>query len=127
MTKLTKSLIHISDLRLHAQHGVLPQERLTGNDYSIDINIGYDISRAMQSDNVDDTLNYAEVYSTIKDEMQQPSSLIEHVAGRIARRLIAEHAEISTIELRITKLNPPMGADCKGAGVEIHLTNEKTK
>ena len=127
MTKLTKSLIHISDLRLHAQHGVLPQERLTGNDYSIDISIGYDISQAMLSDNVDDTLNYAEVYSTIKDEMQQPSKLIEHVAGRITDRLIAEHAEISTIALRITKLNPPMGADCKGAGVEIHVTNEKTK
>ena len=127
MTTLTQSFIHINDIRLHARHGVLPQERLTGNDYSIDTRIGYDISRAMLSDNVADTLNYAEVYNTIKEEMLTPSRLIEHVAGRIANRLIAEHSEITTIILRITKLNPPMGADCAGAGVEIHMTNEKTK
>ncbi len=127
MTNLTQSFIHITDIRLHARHGVLPQEQLTGNDYSIDIRIGYDISRAMQSDNVDDTLNYAEVYNTIKEEMLKPSKLIEHVAGRIANRLIGEHPLISTITLRITKQNPPMGADCQGAGVEIHVTNEKTK
>ena len=127
MTTLTQSYIHINGIRLHARHGVLPQEQLTGNDYSIDIRIGYDISRAIQTDDVADTLNYAEVYNTIKEEMLTPSKLIEHVAGRIANRLTAEHAEISTIVLSITKLNPPMGADCQGAGVEIHVTNEKTK
>lgn len=127
MPNPTESYIHINDLRLHALHGVLPQEQLTGNDYNISIKIGYDISRAMLTDNVADTLNYAEVYNTIKDEMNIPSKLIEHAAGRIANRLMKEHAEISSIALRITKLNPPMGADCGGAGVELHTTREKTK
>ena len=127
MATLTQSFIHIDGIRLHALHGVLPQERTTGNDYSIDTRIGYDISRAMQSDDVADTLNYAEVYNTIKEEMLTPSRLIEHVAGRIANRLMAEHSQITTIMLRITKLNPPMGADCHGAGVEIHVSNEKTE
>ena len=116
---ITQSYIHINDIRLHACHGVLPQEQHTGNDY--------DINHAMQSDNVEDTLNYAEVYNIIKEEMMQPSKLIEHVAGRIANHLVQEFSQISTIMLRITKLNPPMGADCQGAGVEIHVTNEKTK
>ena len=124
---LSQSFIHISGIRLHAFHGVLPQERATGNDYVVDIRIGYDVGKAMATDNVDDTLNYAEVYAAIKQEMAKPSKLIEHVAGRIADRLIAEHAKISTIVLRITKCNPPMGADCSGAGIEIHVTNEKTK
>lgn len=124
---LSQSFIHISGIRLHAFHGVLPQERATGNDYAIDIRIGYDVGTAMATDNVEDTLNYAEVYAAVKQEMAKPSKLIEHVAGRIADRLIAEHAKISTIVLRITKCNPPMGADCSGAGVEIHVTNEKTK
>lgn len=121
------SSIHIDGIHLHAMHGVLPQEQATGNDYNIDITIGYDIAKAMLTDNVDDTLNYAEVYNTIKEEMAIPSKLIEHVAGRIIDRLTREHAKISAITLRITKLNPPMGADCQGAGVEIHATREKTK
>lgn len=120
------SFVHIDDIRLHARHGVLPQEQATGNDYSINIRIGYDISRAMLTDDVSDTLNYAEVYNIVKQEMAIPSKLIEHVSGRIANRLMEQYADISSIELRITKLNPPMGADCRGAGVEIHVTREKT-
>ena len=118
---LTESYIYINDIRLHALHGVLPQERLTGNDYIINIRIGYDISKALDSDDVADTLNYAEVYNIVKTEMQIPSKLIEHVAGRIANRLLNEYAKISSIVLHITKRNPPMGADCQGAGVELHV------
>lgn len=121
MTSSFQSFIHIDDIRLHARHGVLPQEQLTGNDYSISVKIGYDISRAMRTDDVADTLNYAEVYNIVKEEMLVPSKLIEHVAGRIANRLMEEYAKITSIVLHITKCNPPMGADCQGAGVEIHV------
>lgn len=119
MITLTESYIHIDGIRLHARHGVLPQEQLTGNDYIINVRVGYDISRAMQTDDVVDTFNYAEVYNIIKEEMNIPSKLIEHVAGRIADRLMDSYADISSVMLRITKGNPPMGADCNGAGVEI--------
>ncbi len=70
---LNESYIYLDDLRFHAFHGVMPQERLTGNDYTIDIKIGYDVSLAMVSDNVDDTLNYAEVYKIVDQEMGVPS------------------------------------------------------
>lgn len=119
MKTLTESYVHIDGIRLHARHGVLPQEQLTGNDYIINVRASYDISRAMQTDDVADTLNYAEVYNIIKEEMSVPSKLIEHVAGRIADRLMDSYSQISSVMLRITKCNPPMGADCNGAGVEI--------
>ena len=125
MKTLTTSFIHINNIRLHARHGVLPQEQLTGNDYIINVRVGYDISRAMQTDDVADTLNYAEVYNIIKKEMSTPSKLIEHVAGRIADRLLDHYDDINSIMLRITKCNPPMGADCDGAGVEINVTRPK--
>ena len=118
---LSDSYIYINDIRLHALHGVLPQEQLTGNDYIVNIRIGYDIAKAFASDDVADTLNYAEVYNIVKEEMLIPSKLIEHVAGRIANRLMEEYAKITSIVLHITKCNPPMGADCQGAGVEIHV------
>ena len=127
MAILTESYVYIDNIRLHASHGVLPQERLTGNDYLVSVRAGYDVSRAFGSDDVSDTLNYAEVYASVRDEMLKPSCLLEHVAGRIADRLFNEHADISSIVLRITKTNPPMGADCDGAGVEIHMKREKTK
>ena len=124
--KLKESYIVLQDLRFHAYHGVLPQERLTGNDYVVNLRIGYDIGDAMLSDDVNDTLNYAEVYQLVSQEMAVPSGLIEHVAGRIAHRLFSDFPEIQKLQLSITKVNPPMGADSDGAGVEVVLTNDKT-
>lgn len=123
---LNESYIYLDDLRFHAFHGVMPQERLTGNDYTIDIKIGYDVSLAMVSDNVDDTLNYAEVYKIVDQEMGVPSQLLERVAYRIGDRLSRKFTSITSINIKLTKLNPPFGADCKGACVELHLINDKT-
>ena len=49
------------------------------------------------------------------------SKLVEHVAGRIAQHLMKQFADISAVRVRVTKLNPPMGAQCAGAGVEIEM------
>ena len=121
--KLMSSTIRLEQLRFHAYHGVLPQERKTGNDYVVNLSIGYDFSPAMLSDEVSDTLNYAEVYQLVEQEMAVPSNLLERVAGRICDRLNRRFAGINDIKLRITKVNPPMGADCQGASVEVHLAS----
>lgn len=120
------SYIMLKEVRFHAFHGVMPQERKVGADFLLSLRLGYDISEAMQTDDVTDTLNYAEVYQLAKQEMEQPSALLEHVAGRIAQTLMQQFPAIKSIDLTLTKQNPPMGADCQGAGVELHLINDKT-
>ncbi len=81
----------------------------------------------MVSDDVTDTLSYADLCDLVKSEMAVPSNLLEHVAGRIARAVIDRWPQVDSVSLSITKLNPPMGADCNGAGVELHLINDKTQ
>ena len=119
--KLDKGYILLSDLRFHAFHGVLPQERLVGGNFVVDLRVGYPLVQAMTFDQVDDTLNYASLYALVEREMQQPSSLLEHVAGRIAQAIAKTFPQALSIDLTLTKQNPPMGADCKGAGVEMHF------
>ena len=118
--------IRLEGLRIHAFHGVLPQERQVGADFRIDLRVGYPLTEAMQSDDVRDTLNYAGLYEIVRGEMAVPSQLLEHVAGRIAKAIEAAFPLVTSIDLVLTKLNPPMGADCDGASVEIHLINDKT-
>ena len=120
------SYVTLNDVRFHAFHGVLPQETAVGADFVVNLRLGYDISRAMQTDDVGDTLNYAEVYELVKHQMDVPSKLLEHVAGRIVDAVRKAYPAITSIDLELAKLNPPMGADCRGAGVEIHLINDKT-
>jgi dihydroneopterin aldolase len=124
--KLMSSKIYLRNVRFHAFHGVLPQEGIVGNDYLVNLVLDYDFSSAMKIDDLQGTLNYAEVYQKVREEMAVPSKLLEHVAGRIAHRLFSDFPEIQKLQLSITKVNPPMGADSDGAGVEVVLTNDKT-
>lgn len=124
---LQDSYICLRGLRFHAFHGVEAQERLTGNDYEIELRLQVDVARAMVSDRVEDTINYAEVYASVAAEMREPANLVEHVAYRIGRSIMERWPSVTSLDIRLTKLNPPMGADCIGAGVELHLINDKTE
>ena len=124
--KLMSSKIYLRNVRFHAFHGVLQQEGIVGNDYLVNLVLDYDFSSALKTDDLQGTLNYAEVYQKVREEMAVPSKLLEHVAGRIAHRLFSYFPEIQKLQLSITKVNPPMGADSDGAGVEVVLTNDKT-
>ena len=119
---LKSSTISIEQLRIHAFHGVMPQEREIGSDFLITLRVHYNISKAMATDDVSDTLNYAELCQVVKEVMAVPSKLLEHVAGRICRVVFHRFPQTEAIELRITKPNPPMGADCNGACIEVEMT-----
>ena len=115
------STISLRSMRFHACHGVLPQERIVGNDYEVTVVMTVDISRAMETDDVADTLNYAEAYEVIRNQMALPSQLLEHVAGRIVKALFQRFENLNAVEVSITKLNPPIGADCDGAEVRVKV------
>lgn len=119
--RIIQSYIILKDLRFYAYHGVGAQETQVGNEFVLDLRLRMDWTRAIRSDDVNDTLSYAEAYEAVKDEMARPSRLLEHVAGRIARRLFQDFSSLEEIELRLVKRNPPMGADIEGAGVELRV------
>jgi dihydroneopterin aldolase len=124
--QIESGYIFLNELRFHAFHGVMPQERKVGAEFLVTVRIGYDLTKAMLSDEVEDTLNYAAVYALIAEEMKRPSALLEHVAGRIGKTLFGYDPKILSVDIWLTKVNPPMGADGNGAGVELHLINDKT-
>ena len=114
------SYILLENLRFYAYHGVAPQEMTVGNEYTVSLRLKTDITRAMSSDDVADTVNYAEIYQAVKSEMDVPSKLLEHVAGRIVCRLFKDFPTVEHVDLKLFKRNPPMGADIETAGVEVH-------
>jgi|GEM_PF-15304 len=121
MMELMTSYILLQGLRFHAYIGVGEQERQVGNDYVLALRLGYPFADAMLSDEVADTLNYAEVFGAVSEIMQKPAKLLETAAGTIARELFRRFPKTESIDLKLVKLNPPMGADCNGAGVELHF------
>ena len=114
---LTESYICLHEVRFYAFHGVMPQERSVGGEFLVSVKVGYPLEKAMSSDDVADTLNYAALYELVKKEMMQPSGLLEHVMGRIVEAIEKAFPEVTSVEVKIKKVNPPMGSDCKGAEV----------
>ena len=114
--------ISLDDMRFYAYHGVMEQERRVGSEYSVSLIVEADLTDAARTDDVADTINYAELYELVKREMAMPSKLLEHVAARIGQRAIEAYERITAVTVKVTKLNPPMGGDSKGASVELKLT-----
>lgn len=110
--------IHLNGLKLYAYHGVLPQENRIGAEYTLNLRLKTDFSHAAENDCLEGTVNYAEVFKAVKEEMNIPSLLLEHVIRRIASRLLNDFPAVSEIRITLDKQNPPMGADCKEVGVE---------
>lgn len=118
--RVEASYIILEGLRFRAFHGVMPQERSVGGDFIVTLRVGYPLEVAMASDDVKDTLDYSALYQFVANEMKEPSNLLEHVARRIAEAIEKSFPQVSSIDLTLTKQNPPMGADCEGASVEVH-------
>ena len=121
---MMKTTVFLDEVRFHAFHGVMPQERTVGADFTVSLRVEYDFIKAAESDVLDDTISYAEIYEVVKSEMEQPSQLLEHVAMRIVKAVASRWPKVEKIDIRLAKDNPPVGADCKGAGVEIHFINK---
>lgn len=120
---LTETIVSLENLRFHARHGVMEQERTVGGEYSVSLRLWLSDARgAILHDRLEDTVNYATVYDIVRREMQCPSALLEHVAGRLLQALFDVFPTICEGEVRVCKLNPPMGADCDGACITVRAT-----
>lgn len=113
------SKIFLEDIKIYAYHGVLPEENIIGTNYILNAEIHTDLWNAAVSDDLNDTISYADINEIIHNEMKIQSKLLEHVAGRIITKINEKFNQISYIKLRITKTSPPMKGEMKGASIEL--------
>jgi len=106
------SSIELRNLTFHARHGLLPEERLLGNTFTVDLTLEADINEAIATDQLSGTINYAEAYEVVKREMNIPSQLLEHVCGRIGTALLHHFPTLQQVQVSAAKHNPPT----EGAG-----------
>lgn len=109
--------ITLENIELYAFHGCYSQEQIVGNRFRVDLTLTYDAERASQSDFVGDTVNYLEVYQSVRRQMMQTSHVLENVARRILDSLGDEFAQIITAEVRIAKLAPPLGGQVQAVSL----------
>lgn len=106
----------IEGLRLFGRHGVGTQERAIGNTFEFNIRLRCIDIPAVRSDNLNDTVSYAEVIDIIKIENSNPSALLENLAWRIYLHLTERFPEISGGTIEVYKPTPPVSAELTRAG-----------
>ncbi len=111
--------ILLQGIRFHGYHGLTRMEREVGGRYSIDLEISYDISRALTTDRIADTLDYRKVHRLVQEIGRGESfRLIEALAGRIVTAILQQFP-VEEILVRIRKETPVLDGIVESVGVEI--------
>ena len=122
--------ISLENMRFHAHHGLYEEERLIGNNFILDVWIETNTQLAtviMEHDmeKVINTVNYELVYDICRIEMAKPQKLLETVIEEIIYRLKQHFPNMLTIQMKLRKLNPPLGGLIEFAAVSDMKNFEK--
>jgi dihydroneopterin aldolase len=117
--------IRLNDMVFYGYHGVLPEERTLGQRFVVDVELRTDLRAAGQTDDLEQTVNYAAVYATVREIVTgEPYQLIEAVAERIAQRVLQGHPRIESLSVRIRKPEVPIAGSVLGSS-EVWIERER--
>ncbi len=113
--------IEIRGLRLLGTHGVLPEERSRPQPFEVDVDLAVSTVAAGSSDDLTDTVDYAEVVDRVSAVVGGRTSylLLEALAAAMADEVLAADGRIEWVTLSVRKLRPPLPADLLSVGVRI--------
>ncbi|EUJ47110.1 dihydroneopterin aldolase [Paenilisteria rocourtiae] len=115
--------IYLNELAFYGYHGVMPEENTLGQNFVVSLVLGLSIEKAGKSDEVSDTVSYAEVYETVKEITENHRfQLIEALAETIATKVLAGYPLLKEITVKVIKPNPPIPGHYHSVAVEITRT-----
>ncbi len=115
----TNHIIQIEGIECYAFHGCMEEETKIGGHFSVDITLHLDLTTAMATDDLAHTADYAVIHQIVREQMNIPSKLIEHVAGRILEKLKSAYPQCSQVIVKVTKFNPPVNGQIEKASVIV--------
>ena len=105
--------ILLEGMEFFAYHGHYKEEQIIGTKFVVDLEMVFETGLAEYSDHLSDTINYQEVYHVVKKEMEINAHLLESVARRILDAVMRSFPEVKSVQVKISKVNPPLGGKVK--------------
>lgn len=116
------NLIELRGLRTSAIVGVLAEERDRPQPLEFDIDVERPFEAAALNDDIAETTNYAAVLALSTNVAQEGRFLLlESLAYRVAREILALDDEIESATVAVRKLRPPVREDVATVGVRCTL------
>ncbi len=101
--------ITLRGVRATGYHGVLPQERASGQEFVVDVTLFVStVEAAARADDLGQTVDYAAVAQAIVDLVAgEPVALIETLAVALAHRCL-EFPQVAEVEVTVHKPQAPI-------------------
>ena len=109
--------IHLKNLQFFSFHGIHPEERILGNDYELNLSVSFPSEEKITE--LDQTLNYGELFVIVEKRMAIPTDLMETIAQELAQQIHERFPQVSSISISIDKKNPPIPNIRGAAGVSF--------
>jgi dihydroneopterin aldolase len=103
--------IKVENIQVYAYHGCLEEEGKIGSDYIVDVEVEADFTKAAQSDELIDAIDYVHLNKIAVEEMAIRAKLLEHVNQRILDRIMEELPSVQKAIVSVAKINPPIGGN----------------
>ena len=112
--------IFLTGIEGFGYHGLFDHERQNGQDFFVDVALSVDLTAASKSDEISDTVNYAEITNLVVSHITtEPVNLIEKLAGRIADHILKDHAKVLVATVTVHKPQAPVDAVLKDIAVQV--------
>ncbi|ASV30208.1 dihydroneopterin aldolase [Maribacter cobaltidurans] len=116
--------IRVDNIRVYSYHGCLSEETKIGSDYLVNVKVKANLSKAIESDELRDTVDYVQINRIVVEEMGIPSKLLEHVAKRIGDRIFKELPMVKKSKINVAKVNPPINGDVEKVSVNLSFKRQ---
>ncbi len=119
------SKILLNGMEFYAYHGCFKEEAVVGTRFVLDLELSVDTGEAELSDNLENTINYLDVYQFVKSCMHEKSKLLEHLSRRILQGLFDKYPEIDMAKIKVAKMNPPLGGQLGSVSVVLQYDGKE--
>lgn len=115
-------VIRLKNMVFYGYHGVHESEKALGGKFEVDLDIYKDLKKAGKSDDLNDTLNYENVYKTVYNCIKKNKFyLVEALAERISKSIINKY-KIERVVVKVRKPHAPIKGVLDTVEVEIDRT-----
>ncbi|MFD1957194.1 dihydroneopterin aldolase [Paenibacillus thailandensis] len=116
----------LTGMQFYGYHGVFPEENRLGQRFRVDLELLLDLSGASATDELEYTVNYAELHGLVKTIVEgAPFKLIEALAGDIATKVLGAYTMVNEVTVRVTKPNPPFDVHFDGVTIELRRRRDQ--
>lgn len=120
MIKMMYDEIHIENLEVFANHGVLPEETKLGQKFLVSLTMYTDLRKAGMTDNLKNSVDYGEAAALVTSHMQEHTSrLIEAAAEQLAEKLLLTYEKLRGVTVELKKPWAPVGLPLENVSVKI--------